>query len=104
MAIKLYAMTCGHLTGELGRLMAAGECRMTITVPNYLIEQPQGLALCNSGMNPDCQRDPAARVRATMNGLFGFTYRPGKEISARLIAMGRDTVRLDVLIKTRCHF
>jgi N-acyl homoserine lactone hydrolase len=104
MAIKLYAMTCGHLTGELGRLMEGGEGRIRIPVPAYLIEHPKGLALFDSGMHPDCQRDPAARVGARISGLFEFDYRPGEEVSARLMAMGRDPARLDILINSHFHF
>ena len=104
MAIKLYAMTCGHLTGELGRLMEGGEGRIRIPVPAYLIEHPKGLALFDSGMHPDCQRDPAARVGARISGLFGFDYPPAEEVGARLMAIGRDPARIDILINSHFHF
>jgi N-acyl homoserine lactone hydrolase len=104
MAIKLYAMTCGHLTGELGRLMEGGEGRIRIPVPAYLIEHPKGLALFDSGMHPDCQMDPAARVGARISGLFGFDYRPAEEVSAQLMAIGRDPARIDILINSHFHF
>jgi N-acyl homoserine lactone hydrolase len=104
MAIKLYAMTCGHLTGELGRLMEGGEGRIRIPVPAYLIEHPKGLALFDSGMHPDCQRDPAARVGARISGLFGFDYPPSEEVGARLMAIGRDPARIDILINSHFHF
>ena len=64
MGIGLYAMTCGHLTGDFGRLMEGGEGRIRLPVPAYLIEHPKGLALFDSGMHPDCPNDPAVRVGA----------------------------------------
>jgi len=104
MEIRLYAMTCGHLTGDLGHLMEGGEGRIRIPIPAYLIEHPKGLALFDSGMHPDCQGDPAARVGARIAGLFDFDYRPGEEISARLMALGRDPTRIDILINSHFHF
>ena len=90
MELKLYAMTCGHLTGDLGHLMEGGEGRIRLPIPAYLIEHPKGVALFDAGMHPDCQGDPAARLGARLSGLFDFDYRPGEEISARLTAIGRD--------------
>jgi N-acyl homoserine lactone hydrolase len=104
MEIKLYAMTCGHLTGDLGYLMEGGEGRIRFPIPAYLIEHPKGIALFDSGMHPDCQTDPAARLGPRLGALFDFDYRPGEEISARLRAIGRDPTRIDILINSHFHF
>ena len=104
MELELYAMTCGHLTGELGHLMEGGEGRIRLPIPAYLIEHPKGVALFDSGMHPDCQSDPAARVGPRLGELFEFDYRPGEEISARLMAIGRDPARIDILINSHFHF
>jgi hypothetical protein len=98
MEIKLYAMTCGHVIGDLGRLMEGGVGRIRLPIHAYLIEHPKGVALFDSSMHPDCQSDSAARVGARMTGLFDFDYFPGEEISARLMAIGRDPARIDILI------
>ena len=45
MEIKLYAMTCGHVTCDLGHLMAGGEGRIRIPIPAYLIQHSKGIAL-----------------------------------------------------------
>jgi N-acyl homoserine lactone hydrolase len=104
MKIKLYAMTCGYLTGDLGRLMEGGEGRIKLPVPAYLIEHPKGMALFDSGMHPDCQKDPTARVGGQISGLFDFDYRRGEEVSARLGAIGRDPARIGILINSHFHF
>jgi hypothetical protein len=62
MALKVYALTCGHLEGDLGHLMEGGEGRIRLPIPSYLIEHPNGTALFDTGMHPDCQDDPASRV------------------------------------------
>ena len=84
MSLKVYAFTCGHLTGELAHLMEGGEGKIRLPIPAYLIEHPKGTALFDTGMHPDCQRDPAARLGARLTSLFDFDYHPGEEISARV--------------------
>ena len=104
MTLRLYAMTCGHLTGELGHLMEGGEGRVRLPIPAYLIEHPKGTALFDTGMHPDCQQDPAGRVGARIAGLFAFDYRAGEEIGARLAAICRDPARIDLVINSHFHF
>jgi N-acyl homoserine lactone hydrolase len=103
-SIKLYAMTCGWLTGDLGRLMEGGEGEAALPIPAYLIEHPKGTALFDTGMHPACQHDPAARVGSRIASLFRFDYRSGEEISARLAALGRDPARIDLIITSHLHF
>jgi len=104
MTVKLYAMTCGHLTGPLGRLMEGGEGEVRLPIPAYLIEHPKGTAVFDTGMHPDCQRDPLARVGERLNAIFRFHYAPGEEISARLQVMGRDPARIDLVVNSHLHF
>jgi glyoxylase-like metal-dependent hydrolase (beta-lactamase superfamily II) len=103
-SIKLYAMTCGWLTGDLDRLMEGGEGKAKLPIPAYLIEHPKGTALFDTGMHPGCQHDPAGRVGPRIAGLFGFDYHPGEEISARLAVLGRDPGRIDLIITSHLHF
>jgi hypothetical protein len=42
MSLSLYALTCGHLEGEFGRLMEGGEGNITVPIPVFLIEHPKG--------------------------------------------------------------
>ena len=104
MNLNVYAFTCGHLTGEFGHLMEGGEGRIRLPIPAYLIEHPKGTALFDTGMRPDCQHDPAARLGARLTGLFEFDYHPGEEISARLTALGREPEKIDLIINSHFHF
>jgi N-acyl homoserine lactone hydrolase len=103
-SLRVYAFTCGHLTGELGHLMEGGEGKIRLPIPAYLIEHPKGTALFDTGMHPDCQHDPATRLGARLTSLFEFDYKPGEEISARLAALGRDPARIDLVINSHFHF
>ena len=62
MAVKLYAFTCGTVTGEFAHLMEGGEGDITVPIPVFLIEHPKGRALFDTGLHPDCQFDPAGRL------------------------------------------
>ena len=70
MTVKLYAFTCGTVTGEFGRLMEGGEGDITLPIPVYLIEHAKGRALFDTGLHPDCQHDPAMRLGTRMAELF----------------------------------
>src|SRR4029077_10261194 len=103
-SIKLFALTCGHLTGDLGYLMEGGEGKAELPIPAYLIEHPKGTALFDTGMHPDCQRDPAGRVGQRAAGLFSFHFPPAEEISALLEAIDRDPARVDIIVNSHFHF
>ncbi len=104
MSLRLYAFTCGRLTGDLGRLMEGGEGRAELPIPAYLVEHPKGSLLFDTGLHPDCRHDPERRVGARIAGLFSFDYRPGEEIGARLEAIGRDPAKIDVIVNSHFHF
>src|SRR3954452_24345948 len=102
MSLNVHALTLGHLTGEFAHLMEGGEGRIRLPIPAYLIEHPKGIALFDTGMHPDCQDDPAARLGARLAALFAFDYRAGEEIGARLAALDRDPATIDLVINS--HF
>ena len=104
MSVKLFALTCGRLSGDLGYLMEGGEGQADLPIPSYLIEHPKGTALFDTGMHPDCQHDPTARVGTRITSLFSFDYRPGEEISARLEAIDRDPAKIDIIVNSHFHF
>src|SRR6516162_7303452 len=104
MTVKLYAFTCGTVTGEFGRLMEGGEGDITLPVPVFLIEHPKGQALFDTGLHPDCQHDPAGRLGSRLAGLFRIGFKPGEEVSARLEAIDRDPAHIDLVINSHFHF
>ena len=104
MTLKLYAFTCGTVTGEFGRLMEGGEGDITVPIPVFLIEHPKGRALFDTGLHPDCRHDPAGRLGARLAGLFRIALAPGEEVSGRLAAIDRDPGRIDLVINSHFHF
>ncbi len=104
MSIKLYAFTCGTVTGDFGRLMEGGEGDITLPIPVYLIEHPKGRVLFDSGLHPDCQHDPVGRLGERLTNLFRIAFAPGEEVSARLTAIGCDPGKIDLMINSHFHF
>jgi len=104
MSLNVHALTLGHLTGEFAHLMEGGEGRIRLPIPAYLIEHPRGTALFDTGMHPECQRDPGGRLGARLAELFEFDYHPGEEIGARLAALERDPAKIDLIINSHFHF
>jgi N-acyl homoserine lactone hydrolase len=104
MGLTVFALTCGHLEGELSYLMEGGEGRVRLPIPSYLIEHPKGRVLFDAGMHIDCQHDPAGRLGPRLTALFEFDYHPGEEVGARLAALGRDPAGIGILINSHLHF
>jgi glyoxylase-like metal-dependent hydrolase (beta-lactamase superfamily II) len=104
MSLSLYALTCGHLEGEFGRLMQGGNGDITVPVPVFLIEHSKGRALFDIGLHPDCQHDPVGRLGERMTNLFKIRFRPSEEVSTRLEAIDRDPACIDLIINSHFHF
>ncbi len=104
MTVNVFAFTCGTLTGPFGHLMEGGEGDIQLPIPAFLIEHPKGRALFDTGLHPDCQHDPLARLGERLATLFRFAFKPGEEVSARLAAIDRDPAKIDLIINSHFHF
>src|SRR5438477_151689 len=78
MTAKLYAFTCGTVTGEFAHLMEGGEGDITVPVPVFLIEHPKGRALFDTGLHPDCQHDPLDGWARGSPGCSGSAFSPAR--------------------------
>jgi N-acyl homoserine lactone hydrolase len=106
MTVKLFAMTCGRLTGPLGHLMeGAGEGNVDLPIPSFLIEHPKGRALYDTGMHPQLRTDPGARLGERVLKLFGFNgFGAQDDVKSKLEAIDRDPAKIDFVINSHLHF
>ncbi|WP_170146033.1 N-acyl homoserine lactonase family protein [Rhodoplanes elegans] len=104
MSLNVFGFGCGTLTAEFARVMEGGEGHVTMPIPAFLIEHPKGRAVFDTGLNPACQHDPAARIGEEMAAAYRIGFHPGQEISAQLEAIGRDPGKIDLLINSHFHF
>jgi glyoxylase-like metal-dependent hydrolase (beta-lactamase superfamily II) len=96
-------MTCGWLGGPLGNFIEGETGEIRVPVPAFLIEHPQGLALFDTGMHPQTQTDPRARLGG-ISRIYRVEFEPGEEISGRLRTLGFDPARVRYLINSHLHF
>ena len=59
MTIKLYAFTCGTVTGEFAHLMEGGDGDITVPIPVFLIEHPKGRGSAGEGPDASCVGSPS---------------------------------------------
>jgi N-acyl homoserine lactone hydrolase len=103
MSVRLYAMTCGWLTGPTPLFLAGERGRLRVPVPVFLIEHPRGLVLFDSGLHPDAGRDPVARL-GTAATIFDVELGAADDVAGRLAALDVDTGRVAFLVNSHLHF
>mgnify|MGYP003338548710 FL=1 len=105
MVAKLYAMTCGYLTGPFDHLMEGGEGRIMLPIPSFLIEHPKGRALFDTGMHPQLRTDARSRISERLMKMFNFTkFGPKDDIKSKLESIDRDPGKIDFIITSHLHF
>ena len=104
MTVKVYAMTCGWISGAFDLMMADVPGRIRFPVPAYLIDHPKGRVLFDSGLHPDTQTDVRGRVGDVLADLFEVEFRPGEEITARLEALDIAADSIDYIINSHLHW
>ena len=103
MSVRLFALTCGWLTGPAGGFLAGATGRLRVPVPAFLIDHPGGKALFDSGLHPDAGRDPDARLGPAAR-VFEVELRDGEDVAARLATLGVDPAEIRYLITSHLHF
>lgn len=101
--VRLYAMTCGWLTGHKALFLAGAEGRLRVPVPSYLIEHPKGRVIFDTGMHVRAQTDPDGALGRSAP-LFDVEFRPGEELCARLEALQVDVASIRYLVNSHLHF
>lgn len=102
-AVRIFAFTCGWLTGDLGGFVDGESGRLKVPVPAFLIEHPRGRVLFDSGLHPDAGVDPVARL-GRLSHFFEVDYGAGQDVAARLEALDVAADRIDLLVLSHLHF
>jgi glyoxylase-like metal-dependent hydrolase (beta-lactamase superfamily II) len=101
--VRLYALTCGWLTGPAGGFLAGEEGELRVPVPAFLVVHGKGKALFDSGLHPQTQTDPAARLGIKAR-VFGVHYRAGEDVVSRLETAGFGAGDIHYLVNSHLHF
>ena len=78
MTVKLFAFTCGTVTGEFARLMEGGEGDITLPIPVFLIEHPKGGHCSTPGCTPIASTTPLGGSVHCSPDSSGSAFGPGK--------------------------
>jgi glyoxylase-like metal-dependent hydrolase (beta-lactamase superfamily II) len=103
MPTRLFALTCGWLTGPMEGFLAGETGRLRVPVPCFLIDHPKGKVLFDAGLHPDVARDPAARLGFAAT-LFQSEFGADDDAASRLAAVGVDAGDIRFLIVSHLHF
>jgi glyoxylase-like metal-dependent hydrolase (beta-lactamase superfamily II) len=103
MSPRLYALTCGWLTGPMEGFLAGETGRLRVPVPCFLIDHPKGKVLFDAGLHPDVARDPAARLGFAAK-IFESHFGADDDAASRLAAIGVDARDIRFLILSHLHF
>jgi N-acyl homoserine lactone hydrolase len=103
MSLRVYAFTCGWLTGPLGNFLVGESGSIRVPIPCFLIEHPRGRVLFDSGLHRDIQTDAARRL-GRLAKLFTAEFTAGEDVAARLAALGIDAASVRYLINSHLHF
>jgi glyoxylase-like metal-dependent hydrolase (beta-lactamase superfamily II) len=101
--MKVYALTCGWLTGDMSGFLAGESGRIRVPVPSFLVDHPKGRVVFDAGMHPDAGTDPEARLGFLAN-LFDVELTPAENVASRLAALDVDAAKIDRLILSHLHF
>lgn len=103
MSIRLYALTCGWLTGPMDGFLAGERGRLRVPIPCFLVDHPKGKVLFDSGMHPQAGVDAAGRLGIAAS-IFDVELSPEENVAARLAALGIGTREIRYLINSHLHF
>lgn len=101
--MRLFALTCGWLTGPTANFLAGESGRLRVPIPCYLIDHPRGTVLFDSGMHPDAGVDATARLGLAAK-IFQVELGPSEDVHGRLAALGVDGARVQYLVNSHLHF
>jgi glyoxylase-like metal-dependent hydrolase (beta-lactamase superfamily II) len=104
LTVKLYAITCGHLTIPTAFLLAGREGATRVPITSYLIDHPRGRVVFDSGLHINTQDNPAAHVGQVLAAVHQFDYRTGEDIAARLTSIDVDPASVTHVVNSHLHF
>jgi N-acyl homoserine lactone hydrolase len=103
MAMRLFALTCGWVTGPADGFLAGETGRLRVPVPCFLIDHPRGKVLFDSGLHPAAQADAPGRLGIKAK-IFDLDFHPGEDVAARLAAIDVAPGEIRYLVNSHLHF
>jgi N-acyl homoserine lactone hydrolase len=103
MSVTLYAFACGTVIGDLGNFLEGEHGRISVPVPAYLIDHPDGKVLFDTGLNIGLRQD-AARLLGPLAGQYAVDLPPDADIASHLKALDIDPASIRYIVNSHLHF
>lgn len=103
-ARRMWALDCPTLTVDAISLMYGLSGKVTIPMPAFLIEHPQGLVLFDTGIYPDAIEDPVAIYGQELADGLGMVGTVDQRIDRQIAALGYKLEDVKYVISSHLHF
>lgn len=99
--MQLIPLEIGRLESSL-TVITGSDDQVTLPIPSWLIEHPEGLLLFDTGLHPELQHS-SDRIGASAR-FFRPDFDPGEELAARLTAVGVRPSDITHIVFSHLHF
>jgi N-acyl homoserine lactone hydrolase len=101
--LKLFALECGWLEGDMSGFIAGASGRIKVPVPAFLICHPKGTVVFDAGMHPDAGTNPADRL-GILAPFFDVFLGEHENVASRLADFQVDATRVERVVLSHLHF
>lgn len=104
MNLKLFGCVCGQFHSPAAGMGMAGEARVAVPVPFYVIERPDGVTLFDAGL-PASMCDPEESYLQVLRSVgLDVTMAPETTVTSCLEALDIDPAKVDRVVLSHLHF
>jgi N-acyl homoserine lactone hydrolase len=103
MSVKLFAFTCGRVTVPADSFLMGEEGTLTVPIPAYLIDHPDGKVLFDTGLNL-ALRQHKDELLGPLAATQDLDFPEGADIVSQLKAFGVDTASIRYVVNSHLHY
>lgn len=101
---RLYAFICGQHTIPSERMIAGTTGLITIPIPAFVIEHPEGLILFDTGFNRRVHQNLASYYPAEALKPIKFHFTPEEELATQMRNAGFDPGSVRLIVNSHLHY
>jgi glyoxylase-like metal-dependent hydrolase (beta-lactamase superfamily II) len=103
MAVRLFAFTCGHVTGDANGFLEGEAGKLTVPVPAYLVAHDQGRVLFDTGLNVELRQRQAELLGPTAKD-WDIDFPQGADIASHLARLGLKPADIRYVVNSHLHY
>ena len=103
MTARIFAFTCGRVTGAANGFLEGETGSLTVPVPAYLIEHEQGRVVFDTGLNVALRQDKA-RLLGPTDKDWEIDFPEGLDIASHLARLGLKPSDIRYVVNSHLHY